>query len=177
MMNNFAKSLELVLQHEGGFSDHPSDPGGKTMKGITQKVYDAYRKTRARPYQSVKFISDDEVRNIYKLQYWDRVQGDVLPIGLDYAVFDYAVNSGVARAAKHLQGCLGVAQDGIIGTMTLAAITNPKNTINALCDRRMSFLRNLKTFLTFGKGWTRRVEGVNPKKVDGVREVALDMAT
>lgn len=177
MHTNFARCLELVLEHEGGFVNHKKDPGGPTNFGVTQKVYDAYRKTRARPYQSVKFISDDEVRNIYKLQYWDRVQGDALPIGLDYAVFDYAVNSGVARAAKHLQSCLGVAQDGIIGTITLAAITNPKNTINALCDRRMSFLRNLPTFLTFGRGWTRRVEGVNPKKVDGVREVALEMAS
>ena len=169
MISNFDKSLELVLKHEGGFSDHPSDPGGKTMKGVTQAVYDAYRKTRARPVQSVKFITDDEVKAIYRFQYWDRVQGDLLPAGLDYAVFDFAVNSGVGRASKYLQAVVGTPQDGVIGARTLAAIQSPTNAINALCDRRMSFLRNLRTFLTFGKGWTRRVTDV--------RKHALEMAS
>ena len=89
-----------------------------------------------------------------------------MPLGLDYAVFDFAVNSGVGRASKYLQAVLGVAQDGQIGARTLAAIQSPKATINALCDRRMSFLRNLRTFLTFGKGWTRRVSGVRSKALD-----------
>lgn len=169
MISNFDKSLELVLKHEGGFSDHPSDPGGKTMKGVTQAVYDAYRKTRARPVQSVKFITDDEVKAIYRFQYWDRVQGDLLPAGLDYAVFDFAVNSGVGRASKYLQAVLGVAQDGVIGAKTLAAIQSPRNTINALCDRRMGFLHGLRTFWRFGKGWTRRVQDV--------RAHALEMAS
>jgi lysozyme family protein len=83
-------------------------------------------------------------------------------------VFDFAVNSGVSRAAKYLQAVLGAAQDGQIGAKTLAAITSPTNTINALCDRRMSFLRNLKTFLTFGKGWTRRVQGVRAHALEMV---------
>ena len=169
MKANFDKSLALVLVHEGGYVNHPLDPGGATNRGVTQAVYDAYRKTRGKPVQSVKFITDEEVNAIYKFQYWDRVQGDLLPAGLDYAVFDFAVNSGVGRASKYLQAVLGVAQDGQIGARTLAAITNPSNAINALCDRRMSFLRNLRTFLTFGKGWTRRVTDV--------REHALDMAS
>ena len=167
MHTNFNECLELVLKHEGGFVNHPKDPGGATNRGVTQKVYDAYRKTRARPIQSVKFISEDETKAIYKFQYWDRVQGDFLPRGLDYAVFDFAVNSGVGRASKYLQACVGVKQDGVIGAMTIAAIGKPANVINALCDRRMSFLRNLDTFLTFGRGWTRRV-------VD-VRKHALEM--
>lgn len=169
MKANFDKSLALVLVHEGGYVNHPKDPGGATNRGVTQAVYDAYRKTRGKAGQSVKFISDDEVNAIYKFQYWDRVQGDLLPAGLDYAVFDFAVNSGVGRASKYLQAVLGVAQDGQIGARTLAAITNPSNAINALCDRRMSFLRNLRTFLTFGKGWTRRVTDV--------RKHALEMAS
>lgn len=169
MKANFDKSLALVLVHEGGYVNHPKDPGGATNRGVTQAVYDAYRKTRGKAAQSVKFISDDEVNAIYKFQYWDRVQGDLLPAGLDYAVFDFAVNSGVGRASKYLQAVLGVAQDGQIGARTLAAITNPSNAINALCDRRMSFLRNLRTFLTFGKGWTRRVTDV--------RKHALEMAS
>jgi lysozyme family protein len=169
MKANFDKSLALVLVHEGGYVNHPLDPGGATNRGVTQAVYDAYRKTRGKARQSVKFITDEEVNAIYKFQYWDRVQGDLLPAGLDYAVFDFAVNSGVGRASKYLQAVLGVAQDGQIGARTLAAITNPANAINALCDRRMSFLRNLRTFLVFGKGWTRRVTDV--------RKHALDMAS
>lgn len=168
MNANFEKALALVLEHEGGYVNHPKDPGGATMKGVTQAVYDAYRKLRGRGVQSVKLISEEELRAIYKFQYWDKVQGDFLPAGVDYAVFDFAVNSGVSRAAKYLQAVLGVAQDGQIGAKTLAAITSPANTINALCDRRVGFLRNLKTFLTFGKGWTRRVQGV--------RAHALEMA-
>lgn len=169
MQNNFEKALALVLEDEGGWSDHPQDKGGATMKGVTQAVYDSYRKVRGRGPQSVKFISEQELRAIYKFQYWDKVHGDFLPSGLDYAVFDFAVNSGVSRASKYLQAVLGVAQDGVIGARTLAAISNPISAINALLDRRMGFLRNLRTFLTFGKGWTRRVQGV--------RAHALDMAT
>lgn len=169
MNNNFEKALALVLEHEGGYVNHPKDPGGATNKGVTQAVYDAYRKMRGRGPMSVKFITEDELRAIYKFQYWDKVQGDFLPIGLDYAVFDFAVNSGVTRASKYLQAVLGVAQDGQIGAKTLAAIQSPTHVINALCDRRMGFLRNLKTFLTFGKGWTRRVTDV--------RNHALEMAT
>jgi len=169
MNSNFEKSLKLVLAHEGGFVNHPLDPGGQTNKGVTQAVYDGYRKIRGRGPQSVKFITDEELRAIYKFQYWDKVHGDFLPSGLDYAVFDFAVNSGVTRASKFLQAVLGVAQDGVIGARTLAAISCRIKAINALCDRRMGFLRNLKTFLTFGKGWTRRVTDV--------RNHALDMAT
>ena len=169
MHNNFEKALALVLEHEGGYVNHPKDPGGATNRGVTQAVYDSYRKVRGRGPRSVKFISEEELRAIYRFQYWDAVKADLLPTGLDYAMFDFAVNSGVSRAAKYLQAVLGVAQDGVIGARTLAAITSPVSIINALLDRRMGFLRNLRTFLTFGKGWTRRVQGVRAK--------ALDMAT
>jgi lysozyme family protein len=168
MNNNFEKSLALVLEHEGGWNHDKHDKGGATNKGVTQAVYDGYRRIRGRGKQSVKFLSDEEIRAIYKLQYWDKVHGDYLPAGLDYAMFDFAVNSGVSRASKYLQAVLGVPQDGIIGARTLGAITNPANTINALCDRRMGFLRNIDTFWRFGKGWTRRVAEV--------RHDALDMA-
>lgn len=169
MNSNFEKALALVLEHEGGFVHHKLDPGGATNKGVTQAVYDAYRKMRGRGPMSVKFITDEELRAIYKFQYWDKVHGDFLPVGLDYAVFDFAVNSGVTRAAKYLQAVVGVTQDGQIGAKTLAAIHSPAAVINALCDRRIGFLCNLKTFLTFGKGWTRRVADV--------RAHALEMAT
>lgn len=169
MKPNFDTALALVLEHEGGYVNHKLDPGGATNKGVTQAVYNAHRKMRGRGPMSVKYISPEETRAIYKFQYWDKVQGDLLPRGLDYAVFDFAVNSGVGRAAKYLQAVVGVKQDGVIGSVTLAAIDNPAKTINALCDRRMGFLRNLGTFMTFGRGWTRRVQGV--------RANALEMAT
>lgn len=177
MQRNFEKALALVLEHEGGYVNHPRDPGGATNKGVTQAVYDAYRKVRGRGPQSVKYIAPAEVLAIYKFQYWDRVQGDFLPDGVDYAVFDFAVNSGVSRASKYLQAVVGVAQDGQIGARTLASIGSPARVINALCDRRTGFLRQLATFATFGRGWTKRVEGEDPKRIDGVREIALDMAT
>lgn len=169
MNSNFEKSLALVLEHEGGFIYDKHDKGGATNKGVTQSVYDGYRSIRGRGRQSVKFITDEELRAIYKLQYWDRVHGDFLPNGLDYAMFDFAINSGVGRASKYLQAVLGVPQDGVIGARTLGAITRPIHTINALCDRRMGFLRNIDTFWRFGRGWTRRVTEV--------RSHALDMAT
>lgn len=168
MHTNFERCLELVLKHEGGFVNHPKDPGGATNFGVTQKVYDAYRKTRARPKQSVRFITEDETKAIYKFQYWDRVQGDFLPRGLDYAVFDFAVNSGVGRASKYLQACVGAKQDGVIGALTIAAIGSSANVINALCDRRMSFLRNLPRFVFFGRGWTRRVTEVRKHALEMV---------
>ena len=169
MNSNFEKSLALVLKHEGGFVNDPHDKGGATNKGVTQAVYDGYRRIRGRGPQSVKFISGEEIRAIYKLQYWDKVHGDFLPTGLDYAMFDFAVNSGVGRASKYLQAVLGVPQDGIIGARTLGTIDSGVRVINALCDRRMGFLRNIDTFWRFGKGWTRRVSEV--------RDEALDMAT
>ena len=115
MKANFEKALAYVLEHEGGWVHHKLDPGGATNKGVTQAVYDGYRKMRGRGVQSVKFISEEEVRAIYKFQYWDRVQGDLLPTGVDYAVFDFAVNSGVGRASKYLQAVVGVAQDAARG--------------------------------------------------------------
>jgi lysozyme family protein len=170
MRENFTKSLGMVLVHEGGYVNHPKDPGGATNKGVTQAVYDSWRASHGQPKQSVKFITGDEVEGIYRLLYWDRVRGDDLPSGVDYAVFDFAVNSGVNRASRYLQTALGVAADGQVGRMTLtaAAAANPATLALTICDKRLSFLRGLGTFKTFGKGWTNRVTGV--------RAAALEMA-
>ena len=170
MRDNFEKSLKAVLVHEGGYVNHPADPGGATARGITQATYDAYRKRLGLGVRSVKMLADDELRDIYRKQYWDMVKGDELPSGVDYAVFDFAVNSGPGRAIRYLQTVLGVESDGIIGMVTLRAADemDERIAINALCDRRMTFLRNLSTFGTFGKGWTARVSGV--------RSMALAMA-
>lgn len=161
---SFDKSLKAVLVHEGGFSDHPADPGGKTMKGVIQRVYDGYRKRKGRAPRSVRQIEDGELREIYKAQYWDVVRGDDLPAGVDYAVFDGAVNSGPSQSVKWLQRALGnVKVDGAIGEATLAAVASHPDhdrLIAAICERRMAFLKALKTWGSFGKGWTARVDGV-----------------
>ena len=168
MKANFKPSLAAVLVHEGGYSNHPKDPGGATMKGVTQRVYDAYRRNAGKDQQSVARISDAEIEAIYYQQYWMAVRADNLPAGLDYAVFDYAVNSGPSRAIKHLQEVLGVTADGIMGNVTIAAANaaDPRSTIAKLCDRRMRFLQGLGTWDTFGKGWSRRVSELRAKAID-----------
>lgn len=170
MIDNLEIALGRVLAHEGGYVNHPADPGGATNRGVTQRVYDAYRKRQGEAPRSVRAITADEVADIYKRQYWDAVKGDDLPSGLDYAVFDYAVNSGPGRAIKDLQRELGVAVDGQIGNVTLAAAKSADvfDLIERLCARRMRFLKSLRHWGTFGKGWTSRVNEV----IDGAVAMA-----
>ena len=110
MIDNFEKSLEMVLHHEGGYVDHPKDPGGATNYGVTKKVYEVYL-GRECTKDEVKDMPLKAVREIYKRKYWDKIRGDDLPSGLDWAVFDFAVNAGVSRAAKLLQGFLATPVD------------------------------------------------------------------
>lgn len=163
MDRNFGTVMPLVLKHEGGFANHPKDPGGATMKGVTLATFQKYKPGAS--VADLKAISDDMLNRIYRDGYWSKVRGDQLPSGLDYAVFDFAVNSGPSRAARYLQGLLGVEQDGIIGPKTLNALAgrDVKDLVNALCDARLAFLKGLKTWGTFGKGWASRVAGVRKK--------------
>lgn len=157
MKTNFAPALIAVLKSEGGFVDNPRDPGGPTNKGITQAVYNAYRARLAQPLQTVKLITDSEVAGIYKSNYWDALNGDNLPSGVDYAVFDFGVNSGVHRAAVLLQTVLGVVQDGAIGPATIAAARLDRaGTIHRLTGARLAFQQHLGTWGTFGRGWAAR---------------------
>lgn len=161
---NYKRGLSLTLAYEGGYVNHPSDPGGPTYKGITQRVYDAHRKTRGQLIQSVRYATSEEVSDIYKGQYWKLVRGDSLPAGLDYAVFDFAVNSGISRAVRYLQRQVGVHDDAVIGDETMAAVyakakADEELMIATLCANRLAFVRSLKTFSVFGKGWTRRIIG------------------
>lgn len=162
MKETYTLSLTEVLKSEGGYVNHPADPGGATNKGITQATYDSYRRSKGLiTRKTVKLIADSEVADIYKSRYWDAVKGDELPAGLDYAVFDYAVNSGPQKAIKSLQKALGLTADGQLGPMTLAACRkSPEATIKKLCASRLAFLKGLKTWPTFGKGWERRVNAV-----------------
>lgn len=161
MESNFQRSLSLVLKWEGGFVNHPKDPGGATNKGITLATFRRYVK-RNGTVDDLKRITDAQVSTVYRKQYWDAVKGDDLPSGVDYAVFDFAVHSGPARAAKYLQAAVGVDQDGKIGPVTIAAARgmNAVDLVAAICAKRMAFLKRLNTWPTFGKGWTNRVNDV-----------------
>ena len=165
MNANFAASLAAVLVHEGGYVFDPADPGGETNRGVTKAVYDDWRVAHGLPKQNVRLLSQFETEAIYRKLYWDVIRGDQLPLGVDYCTFDFAVNSGVKRAARYLQRAAGVADDGQIGPMTLAAV-NAKpadEMINAVCDARLAFLEQLGTFGHFGRGWTARVSEVRAK--------------
>ncbi|TPM39394.1 N-acetylmuramidase [Mesorhizobium sp. B2-2-3] len=164
---NFQPALAHVLSHEGGYSNNRADPGGPTNKGVTQRVYDGYRKGKGLAKRSVKSITMDEVGEIYDRQYWDAVKGDLMPDGVDYVVFDGGVNSGPGRSIMWLQQALRPIYtgpiDGVMGVGTLAALKAVNNNdalIDRICDARMNFLRHLGTFPTFGKGWTARVAEV-----------------
>ena len=158
MKENYAQALKQVLKYEGGYVDHPKDPGGPTNKGVTQAVYDSWRKSQNLPTQTVRNISDPEVAAIYKNLYWDRISGDNLPSGVDFAVFDYAVNSGVSRAAKTLQAVVGVTQDGQIGPATIEATKT--YVAMSITNRRLAFMQSLSIWSTFGKGWAARIADV-----------------
>lgn len=170
MKDNFQKCLENLLKHEGGFVNDSRDNGGMTNLGVTIRVWEEWV---GHP------VSEKEMRNLtplmvaplYKRKYWDVCHADDLVSGVDYAVFDVAVNSGSGRAIKLLQSCVGATPDGGYGSITAALVkkaeTDPVRLIELYCAKRMEFLETLKSFPIFGKGWSRRVSEV--------KSVALDM--
>lgn len=161
MQKNFELALKTVLHHEGGFSNHKDDPGGMTNLGVTKRVWEEWV---GHPVdeKAMRALTPAQVAPMYKAKYWDKIKGDDLPEGVDYCVFDAAVNSGPGRAAKWLQSCVGVEPDGGIGPKTLAAVAafDPKELVEDYAKRRLSFLSDLPTWGTFGKGWSRRVAEV-----------------
>jgi len=162
MRDNFAAALSLVLKSEGGYSDDPADPGGATNMGITRPTLARWLRVARVPVAAVRALSRAVAGRIYKALYWDRCEADALPAGLDLAIFDFAVNSGVTRAAIYLQEIVGVAPDGKIGPLTLAAVAKENTTylITKLCAMRLGFLKRLSTWPRFGNGWTNRVNAV-----------------
>jgi lysozyme family protein len=167
--NRFELCLDVVLAQEGGYVDHPSDPGGATNMGITHQTLARWRNIspwQNLPKSAVRDLQRPEAARIYRALYWDRCQGFSLPPGLDLALFDFAVNSGPDRAIRTLQAELGVAADGQIGPLTLEAVDaygarkGLRMLIGALCDRRLAFLNRLSTFAVFGRGWTARVAAI-----------------
>jgi lysozyme family protein len=161
MRHNFDASLAALLKHEGGFVNHPADPGGMTNLGVTKAVWEAWVK-RPVDEKSMRALTPATVSPLYKMKYWDKVNGDELPTGLDYVVFDAAVNSGPSRAIKWLQECLGVTADGVIGSNTMIAMHSKSvdDIVAAYQAKRLAFLKALPTWGVFGKGWERRVAEV-----------------
>jgi lysozyme family protein len=164
MIGNYPKSLQWVLLSEAGWSNNPNDPGGPTMKGVTLMTFRHLIFPNATP-ADLRNISASQIDTIYRLSYWSVIQGDALPNGVDYASFDFAVNSGPGRAARELQECVGAMVDGSIGPHTLAAIaaTDRVALINELCDKRLAYLEGLPTWHTFGHGWKNRVAQVRAR--------------
>ena len=165
----FARCLPIILKHEGGFVDHPADPGGATNFGISLR----YMRSKGSMWDldGDGDVDRDDVLRVtvakagvaYRNWFWNDVRGDELPAGLDLAMFDYAVNSGSARPIRALQRHLRIQADGVFGPATMAAMRASPNygaAVRSICDERMTFLKGLKTWPTFGRGWERRVNDV-----------------
>ena len=169
MNRNWNKSFDLVIVNEGGYVDNKLDPGGATNWGCTQAVWEGYIGHKV-SIDDMKALTKEDVKPLYKKRYWDAIHGDAIPSGLDYCLFDCAINSGVNRSAKIIQEIVGVFADGAIGNNTVSAITqlNPVTAINEFCDKRQAFLESLKTFPVFGKGWSKRVSEVRIRALEMV---------
>jgi lysozyme family protein len=175
-MNRAEIYIPRILKHEGGFVNHPRDPGGATNRGITigtlKKLGIDKDGDGDSDIADLRLLTEKDAVTVFKRFYADPVQADLLPPGLDYAMTDFSVNSGPSRAAKHLQRILGVEADGNIGPKTLAKIADcdPKALITALCDSRLQFMRGLETWRDFGRGWQARVDAVR-------RDALIDAAS
>ena len=162
MKDNFDECLKMLLHHEGGYVNHPKDPGGVTHLGVTKRVYEKWGGTK-----DMKDLTVEDVAPIYKKNYWNRCKCDDLESGVDRGVFDWAVNSGTGRSAKAIQKICGASQDGAIGPKTLALIKtqDTEYVIEEFGKIRQNFYESLKTFDTFGKGWTRRNKETTEKAI------------
>ena len=166
MKENFEKCLELLLKHEGGFVNDSRDNGGMTNLGVTIKVWEEWVGHPVSE-KEMRSLTPLMVAPLYKRKYWDACRADELISGLDYCVFDVAVNSGVGRAIKLLQQTVGATPDGGYGSITAALVKeaekDPEKVISLFCARRLEFLQSLKSFPVFGKGWSRRTAEVKDK--------------
>ena len=157
----------MILHHEGGYVNHPKDPGGETNLGVTKRVYEEWGGTK-----EMVDLEIADVAPIYEKNYWGRTKCDDLPSGLDLCVFDFAVNAGPGRAAKYLQEMIGTTVDGGIGPNTLRALSNyiesegTAATIENYQEMRQRYYERLSTFETFGRGWTRRVQETTAAAID-----------
>ena len=159
MIDNWQKSFELMLKSEGGFVNNPADPGGMTNLGVTKATWESWV-GRPSDEKEMRSLTPEKVEPLYKRKFWDACDCDLLPDGLDYLVFDFAVNAGIGRSVKTLQSCVDATMDGQIGKNTLGAVSNfPVDVvIFKFSDEKVKYYKQLPTFPTFGKGWLARVE-------------------
>ena len=150
-----------MLASEGGYVNHPSDPGGRTNLGVTQATWENWI-GRKSDEAEMRSLTPAKVEPLYKKKYWDAVLGDELPTGIDYLTFDFAVNAGVGRSIKTLQAAVGVETDGWLGPITMAAVqaTDPTELIEQFSQTKEGFYRSLTQFPIFGTGWLNRVAKV-----------------
>ena len=158
MNDNFDQALATVLKSEGGYVNNKADPGGMTNLGVTKRTYEQYV---GHPVdeETMRGLTPEMVAPLYKKMYWDVVKGDQLPDGVDYCVFDVAVNSGPTKATKLLQNAVGTPQTGQISDRDVQLANNAdlEDLITKICNERLVFLQSLNTWATFGKGWGNRV--------------------
>ena len=164
MNGNFDTCMTMLLAHEGGYVNHPSDPGGMTNLGVTKRTYDEYHGTDI-DEEGMRQLTKADVEPIYRRNYWDRCRCQDLASGLDWAVFDFAVNAGTGRAARTLQKAVEAEQDGSIGPLTLMLVNKQQseNVINRIAVYREEFYRSLSNFDVFGRGWLRRNDETRKK--------------
>jgi lysozyme family protein len=162
MANNFDRALKVVLKYEGGFVNHPSDPGGMTNLGITHKTYSNWI-GRDATEDEMRNLKLADVKPIYS-KFWNKLNCDQLPSGLDLVVFDFAVNAGIKRSARLLQNLIGADEDGEIGEKTIRLAAHyalNKPAISDFSNKRRAYYATLSHFSTFGKGWIRRTNEVS----------------
>jgi lysozyme family protein len=161
MKANWDEALAHILKYEGGYVNHPSDPGGMTNLGVTKRVWEEWI-GRPATEADMRSLTPAMVAPLYKKRYWDAIRGDDLPSGVDLCVVDCAVNAGPGRAARFLQQAVGVTADGQIGPKTIAAVTAipADQVIEKFCNLREAHYKSLDTFATFGKGWMNRLASV-----------------
>ena len=173
MIEDFPLILPYLWDDEGGISDDPLDPGGLTNLGVTKRAWSAHLR-RPVTDAEMRALTPSDVTPFYKTEVWDKVKADNLPTGVDYACFDFAVNSGAPRAAMSLQRILGVTVDGIIGPRTIdaALAKDPASLVGLICASRLGFLKALPGWERYGGGWGRRVSDVEARAkslIDGQR--------
>lgn len=172
-MDPFDAALREVLKHEGGYVNHPSDPGGRTNRGVTQRTWEAWTGKPASE-ADMRGLTVEDVRPLYRKRYWDEVRGSDLPAGLALCVFDFGVNAGPSRAVRFLQRLVGASQDGLMGPATLGAVNahialhGAPAAVRAYQNDRRAYYRSLSTFAKFGKGWLRRVDEVEARALEMV---------
>lgn len=174
-VGNFPKCLKVILKHEGGFVNHPADPGGMTNLGVTKKVYEEWIGHKVSE-AIMRKLTPELVSPLYKKNYWDALKCDGIPAGLDLCVFDFGVNAGTGRSARYLQRLIGAKEDGVIGPATLRSLTfktvelGTSEMIDRFQEARRCYYRKLATFQTFGRGWLRRVDEVETEAKSMVRK-------